>query len=123
MREDFTAEQFFAVVIGTGFDGAVTACRLVQALGLAGDNFYAGERNPPYWRRIDGATEKLLLRQTVLEKLGNVNARAGEAGLELYLFDAWRPRAVQAYFHDIWMPQELKRRGAQQHGTFCDDFF
>ena len=36
-------------------------------------------------------------------------ARLGQAGLELYLFDAWRPRAVQAYFHDVWMPQELQR--------------
>ena len=34
----------------------------------------------------------------------------GEAGLELFLFDAWRPRAVQAYFHDVWMPRELQRR-------------
>jgi len=39
-----------------------------------------------------------------------VNARAGGIGLELFLFDAWRPRAVQAYFHDVWMPRELKRR-------------
>ena len=39
-----------------------------------------------------------------------MNARANSAGLELFLFDAWRPRAVQAYFHDVWMPRELKRR-------------
>ena len=39
-----------------------------------------------------------------------MNARAAEAGLELFLFDAWRPRAVQAYFHDVWMPRELRRR-------------
>jgi D-alanyl-D-alanine dipeptidase len=40
-----------------------------------------------------------------------VNARLAACGLELYLFDAWRPRAVQAYFHDVWMPEELRRRG------------
>ena len=85
--------------------------------GLAGDNFYAGSRNPPYWRRIEGATDSLLLRQSVADKLLRVNARAGEAGLELYLFDAWRPRAVQAYFHDVWMPQELKRRGSPLEGA------
>ena len=39
-----------------------------------------------------------------------VNARVAAAGLELFLFDAWRPRAVQAYFHDVWMPRELQRR-------------
>ena len=78
--------------------------------GLAGENFYASSRNPPYWHAIDGATGKLWLRRTVADRLARVNARAGTAGLELFLFDAWRPRAVQAYFHDVWMPQELQRR-------------
>jgi len=78
--------------------------------GLKGMNFYASDRNPPYWHRVDGATEKLLLRRSVVEKLLRVNARAATAGLELFLFDAWRPRAVQAYFHDVWMPRELQRR-------------
>jgi D-alanyl-D-alanine dipeptidase len=78
--------------------------------GLAGANFYAGDRNPPYWHRVDGATDRLWLRQSVANKLLAVNARAGDTGLELFLFDAWRPRAVQAYFHDVWMPAELQRR-------------
>lgn len=81
-----------------------------RAAGLKGENFYANERNPPYWHRIEGATDKLWLRHSVAEKLVQANARAGQAGLELFLFDAWRPRAVQAYFHDVWMPRELKRR-------------
>ena len=79
-------------------------------LGLKGENFYAGARNPPYWQKVEGATEKLLLRRSVAEKLARVNGRASEAGLELFLFDAWRPRAVQAFFHDIWMPQALRSR-------------
>jgi D-alanyl-D-alanine dipeptidase len=85
---------------------------LVEAreLGLEGENFYAGDRNPPYWHRVEGATDKLLLRRSVAEKLRQINRRAGDAGLELFLFDAWRPRAVQAYFHDVWMPRELQRR-------------
>jgi zinc D-Ala-D-Ala dipeptidase len=78
--------------------------------GLAGENFYASDRNPPYWQRVEGATDKLWLRKTVAEKLLRVNRRISAAGLELYLFDAWRPRAVQAYFHDVWMPRELHRR-------------
>jgi len=52
----------------------------------------------------------LLLRPSVADKLRKVDARAGAAGLELFLFDAWRPRAVQAYFHDVWMPRQLQRR-------------
>jgi D-alanyl-D-alanine dipeptidase len=81
-----------------------------RALGLKGENFYAGDRNPPYWQRVDGATDKLLLRRSVAEKLVRVSARAAEAGLELFLLDAWRPHAVQTFFHDVWMPRELQRR-------------
>jgi D-alanyl-D-alanine dipeptidase len=81
-----------------------------RELGLMGENFYACERNPPYWQKVEGATGQLLLRISVAEKLRRVNARAGEAGLELFLFDAWRPRAVQAFFHDVWMPRALQAR-------------
>ncbi|HWA69390.1 MAG TPA: M15 family metallopeptidase [Rhizomicrobium sp.] len=88
-----------------------------RASGLKGENFYATDRNPPYWHRIEGATDKLWLRQSVVQKLLRVNGRAGEAGLELFVFDAWRPRAVQAYFHDVWMPRELQRRGSTLTGA------
>jgi D-alanyl-D-alanine dipeptidase len=99
-------------------DPALSDEPLVEARdrGIAGANFYASERNPPYWRKIVGATDRLLLRQGVTERLQHVNRRAAEAGIELYLFDAWRPRAVQVYFHDVWMPQELKRRGSRLEG-------
>lgn len=84
--------------------------------GLKGENFYASPHNPPYWLAVEGATDKLLLRATVGEKLKKVNERAATAGLELFLFDAWRPRAVQAFFHDVWMPNELKRRHPELSG-------
>lgn len=93
----------------------------VRDLGLKGANYYAGAFNPPYWQPIAGATDKLLLRRSVAEKLLKVNARAGQAGLELFLFDAWRPRAVQAYFHDVWMPAELKRRNPSLQGQRLTD--
>ena len=88
-----------------------------RALGLKGENYYAGSRNPPYWQRIAGSVDKLWLRQSVAEKLVRVNGRAGLAGLELYVFDAWRPRAVQAYFHDVWMPRELQRQNPGLKGA------
>lgn len=81
-----------------------------RANGIAGQNFYHSERNPPYWRRIDGSIAELFLRAGVIAKLSHVNARLAAAGLELFLFDAWRPKAVQAYFHDVWMPAELRAR-------------
>jgi D-alanyl-D-alanine dipeptidase len=82
----------------------------VRDLGIAGENYYHSPRNPPYWRRIGGAIPDLLVRRAVGEKLVRINARLGEAGLELFLFDAWRPKAVQAYFHDVWMPAEILKR-------------
>lgn len=82
----------------------------VRSLGIAGENHYYGPRNPPYWRRIDGAVPDLALRRSVGDRLARVNARLAGAGLELFVFDAWRPKAVQAYFHDVWMPAELQRR-------------
>jgi D-alanyl-D-alanine dipeptidase len=110
----------------TGFRGCVIersnahhSEELLEArlLGVAGENYYWSERNPPYWQRIDGAIPDLLVRKTVGEKLRRINARLRDAGLELFLFDAWRPKAVQIYFHDVWMPAEIRRRNPSLSGT------
>jgi zinc D-Ala-D-Ala dipeptidase len=77
--------------------------------GIAGKNYYYSTHNPPHWGRIEGSIAELYLRRSVVSKLARVNQRLRDAGLELYVFDAWRPRAVQVYFHDVWMPRELKR--------------
>ena len=82
----------------------------LSAFGIRGENYYWSERNPPYWMRIEGAIPALLARRTVATKLAAVNATLGEAGLELFVLDAWRPRAVQVYFHDVWMPAQLRQR-------------
>ncbi|HEY5346953.1 MAG TPA: M15 family metallopeptidase [Rhizomicrobium sp.] len=87
-----------------------------RASGIAGENYYHSERNPPYWGRVAGSVPQLWLRAGVAEKLARVNARLAPQGLELFLFDAWRPRAIQAYFHDIWMPAELTRRDPDLKG-------
>src|ERR1700710_593752 len=67
----------------------------VRDLGIAGENYYHSPRNPPYWRRIGGAVPDLLVRKSVGDKLVRINALLGESGLELFLFDAWRPKEVQ----------------------------
>ena len=89
----------------------------LRDLGIAGENYYYSSRNPPYWRRIEGAVPDLLVRKSVGERLVTVNALLGMAELELYVFDAWRPRAIQAYFHDVWMPAEIARRDPQLNGA------
>src|SRR5271155_293464 len=83
------AREGFRTAVPIRRDNALFGEPLVEARGLAGAHYYAGSFNPPYWGPIAGATEKLLLRRSVAEKLLKVNERAGEAGLELYLFDAW----------------------------------
>ena len=100
-------------------DNALFGEAVIEArdAGLQGENFYASDRNPPYWHRVEGATDKLWLRKSAAEKLARVNGRIASAGLELFLFDAWRPREVQAYFHDVWMPRELQRRDPTLRGA------
>ena len=78
--------------------------------GVNGENFYFADNNPPYWERAGGAIAQLVARRSVVEKLGRVNERIAPHGLALHVYDAWRPTAVQAYFHDIWMPRELSKR-------------
>lgn len=100
------------------FDGAANMEPLVHAhdWGVAGQNFYASSRNPPYYHRIPGSIDAIVLREGVAKRLSEVNARLAGAGLELFLFDAWRPQAVQIYFHDTWLPNELKRRNPSLSG-------
>ena len=66
--------------------------------------------DPTLGSRIPGSIETLALRQGAAERLREVNANLAAAGLELFVFDAWRPQAVQAYFHDRWLPAELRKR-------------
>jgi D-alanyl-D-alanine dipeptidase len=79
----------------------------VAGAGVSGANHYFEACNPPYYRRIPGATPHLLVRRGALERLAVVNRRLAASGLELFVFDGWRPRAVQAYFHDRWMPERI----------------
>lgn len=92
--------------------GAANAEPLVdaRAYGLPGANHYAHERNAPYYAVIPGSIEQLYVREGVAKKLQHVNTQLGAANLELFLFDAWRPQSVQAYFHDRWLPAELRKR-------------
>ena len=85
-------------------DGWVEA----RAAGLSGINFYHTRPNPPYNMQISGAIEQLFIRKEVAKRLLAVNQRLAPAGLELWLYDAWRPIAVQNYFHDEWMPRWLQ---------------
>jgi D-alanyl-D-alanine dipeptidase len=78
--------------------------------GIVGVSHYATARNAPYYAAVPGATSQIRLRRGVIERLSSVNAALATADLELFVFDGWRPRAVQKYFHDTWMPRQLLKR-------------
>jgi zinc D-Ala-D-Ala dipeptidase len=87
-----------------------------EAFGIAGENFYASDRNPPYYHVIPGSIDVIAMREGAAKRLAQVNAKLAGAGLELFVFDAWRPQAVQIYFHDLWLPNELRRRDPSLSG-------
>ncbi|MDI9314459.1 MAG: M15 family metallopeptidase [Hydrotalea sp.] len=83
------------------------------AAGLLGKNYYHRADNPPYYRSVPGSIKNLYSRQSVVEKLLAVDKKLAGWGLKIFLHDGFRPRAVQAYFHDVWMPAEVRRRHPQ----------
>lgn len=80
----------------------------VSLLGIAGLNHYSHANNPPYFEKVPGAIDQLLLRKSVAEKLVEINETLKKTGIELYLFDGWRPQAIQRHFHGVWFPQWLR---------------
>lgn len=82
----------------------------VRTLGIRGENFYFSRRNPPHYCPIPGSVQQLWVREGVALRLLEAEQRLREEELGLWLFDAWRPTAIQAYFHDAWMPKELRHR-------------
>jgi D-alanyl-D-alanine dipeptidase len=104
------------VPIASNSAAASEPCVEAASIGLAGINHYNTPFNPPYLERIPGSIAGLFIRRSVGEKLLAVNARLASAGLEVYLFDAWRPQAVQRHFHDIWFPAWLRKRAPHLNG-------
>lgn len=80
----------------------------VRPRGIAGDNYYWRDDNPPYLHRAEGAIPELFVREGILMRLKKADRILRQEGLELYLFDAYRPVEVQNYFHDAWVPEYLR---------------
>ena len=76
--------------------------------GIAGENYYYSEHNPPYMHRAKGAIAELYVREGIFKKLIAANGEFKKLGYELFVFDAYRPIAVQNYFHDEWVPNSLR---------------
>jgi D-alanyl-D-alanine dipeptidase len=81
----------------------------IRRSSLTGENYYYRTDNPPYYQRIPNSIPDLLLRHSVVRMLESINNRLRVANLELYVFDAFRPIAVQNYFHDTWFFSHVKK--------------
>ena len=81
----------------------------IRKAGLSGFNHYFSSNNPPYYISIEGATDKLLLRESLVSKLTRINNKLNNDGLELYFFDCYRPLKVQQFLYNTWLPKYLKK--------------
>jgi len=100
---------------------AIEPCIEAKDAGIAGANHYNSPLNPPYYASIPGSIPELYLRRTAAAKLQGINVRLATLGLELWLYDAWRPQAIQRYFHDVWFPAWLCVRRPDLSGEAFND--
>src|SRR6056297_1137001 len=77
--------------------------------GIKGIKHYHAEWNPPYYNSIPGSIPQLLARRTLAEKMANINKELKEIGLELFVFDAYRPIDVQNHFYFEEMPKLIRK--------------
>jgi D-alanyl-D-alanine dipeptidase len=105
------------------FDGELADEPCVEArdAGLRGANHYNTADNPPYYLVVPGSLPQLYLRRSVADRLVAVNKRLEAIGVELFLFDAWRPQAIQRFFHDVWFPDWLRARHPNLEGDALRD--
>ncbi|MBP9090317.1 D-alanyl-D-alanine carboxypeptidase family protein [bacterium] len=73
----------------------------VDSFKIAGESYYArrDKLNAPYYQSFASAPKKILLRLSAAKKLQDVNAKLAPLGLELFLFDGFRPVSCQK---DLW---------------------
>lgn len=73
----------------------------LSAYNIACDNFYSRNDglNAPYYRSFAGACREGMVRQAVAVKLAKVNEALAPFGVELLVFDAYRPLACQS---ELW---------------------
>lgn len=65
--------------------------------GIAGISYYhiSDGTNHPYCQQLEGSIPSLLARKSIAEMLAKVNIRLEPLGLELFVWDAYRPLATQ----------------------------
>ncbi len=81
----------------------------VRNCGISGENYYHREDNPPYMHCAPASISELYLRKGVVSRLHQINEKLKRMGYEVFLHDAYRPPALQNYFHDFWIPLYFRK--------------
>ncbi len=99
--------------------------------GVAGESYYARRDgfNAPYYRSVCAGDKKQKLRKTAAVKLESVNKRLACLGLELFVFDAYRPVSCQKQLWDysISEARRMLAKSANEEdlveyaGKFCSN--
>lgn len=82
-----------------------------EDVGLASESYYARTdgKNAPYNRCIPGTLPQVWMRESVAVRLGHVNQMLAPRGLELYLWDAYRPIETQRALWDHFLEEGRKK--------------
>lgn len=86
----------------------------LKTSGIIGEAYY-GRRdklNYPYCRALAHAQTRQFARGTVVKKLKQVNASLAEQGLELFVFDAFRPVQLQSELWHFFLDEAARRHPA-----------
>lgn len=80
----------------------------IRAIGIAGENYYARTdgNNPPYNAPVTGSIIGLYVREGVANQLLRVNEALAAIGVELFVWDAYRPVACQEGLWDFFFRRE-----------------
>jgi D-alanyl-D-alanine dipeptidase len=70
----------------------------VKDYGIAARSYYA-RANPPYYKAFKTALENVFLRDGVAQMLVRANNELTDYGLEIVVYDGFRPIALQ---HELW---------------------
>ena len=91
-------------------DGSANQQLCVDALtqNIAGLSWYAHSDNPPYYAKAPSAIKQIYLRPDLIRRLQAANRLLTKSGMELFLFDGWRPQLVQHYYRTVWTPAKLR---------------
>lgn len=99
-------------------------------LGIATRSYYvqANGLNPPYFRKFNSALSRVFVRQGIAKKLLQANRILKPHGVEVLLFDGYRPIELQRELWDYFVNQAkqvLKSPTDEQcvdfAGRFCSD--